>query len=318
MKAHRLTRESLTRDGAIGAVLTQDVRDHHGRIALAKGSPLSADSIAHLLTLDWDELHAIRLDADDVHEAEAGVRLVRAAAGREVKVGAMTAGHWPLCAATRGVVHVNVAALREINALDGIALYSLFDGQVVDENETVARGKIIPFAISDAALQRVESLARMHGGVVHIRRFVPWTVGVVIQESLGERATQRAQAVLAEKLAWFGSALLTPRVVSPTADDIEVALRAHLDAGARLLIVAGSRAMDPLDPVFQALATLGARFERRGVPAHPGSLLWIARLGAGEDEVPIIGLPSCGLFSQASVFDLLLPRILSGEHLTND
>ena len=48
---------------------------------------------------------------------------------------------------------------------------------------------------------------------------------------------------------------------------------------------------------------------RSGVPAHPGSLLWVARIGA----VPVLGMPGCGMFSQATLFDLLLPRLLAGE-----
>ncbi|MCC7324843.1 MAG: hypothetical protein IT358_13465, partial [Gemmatimonadaceae bacterium] len=31
--------------------------------------------------------------------------------------------------------------------------------------------------------------------------------------------------------------------------------------------------------------------------------------------VPIVGMPACGLFSQATVFDLILPRLLTGERL---
>ena len=29
--------------------------------------------------------------------------------------------------------------------------------------------------------------------------------------------------------------------------------------------------------------------------------------------MPVLGLPSCGLFSEATVFDLVLPRILCGD-----
>ena len=57
------------------------------------------------------------------------------------------------------------------------------------------------------------------------------------------------------------------------------------------------------------LRTARSIYEKRGVPAHPGSLFWIARIGS----VPVLGLPSCGLFSEATVFDLVLPRILCGD-----
>ncbi|MGQ0641905.1 MAG: hypothetical protein ACT4P6_14235 [Gemmatimonadaceae bacterium] len=319
MKAVRLTRAQLPSLQPDGLVLTQDVRDSTGGVIASKGTRLTDVAIERLATVDWSELHAIQLEAQDVHEIDAGGRLARAVAGTDVDVGTMTAGHWPLLAAARGVVHVDVAALRAINTLGGIALYTLFDGQVVDQRETVARGKIVPFAVPDRALRDMEEAARVPNGVVHIRRFVPTLVGAVIQESLGDRATTRAHAVLGEKLAWFGSTLRAPSFVTPSGDAIATALRDQVAGGAQLLIVAGSRAMDPLDPVFAALTQLEARLERQGMPAHPGSLLWLAYLSSADGaELPVVGLPSCGLFSQASLFDLLLPRILTGARLTAD
>jgi molybdopterin biosynthesis enzyme len=96
-----------------------------------------------------------------------------------------------------------------------------------------------------------------------------------------------------------------PAALSVTPDAIEE----QLGRGARLVVVAGSKAMDELDPAFLALAALGAVRERHGIPAHPGSLFWLARLRG----VPIIGMPTCGLFSQATVFDLVLPKMLAGQ-----
>jgi molybdopterin biosynthesis enzyme len=87
------------------------------------------------------------------------------------------------------------------------------------------------------------------------------------------------------------------------------ALQRVTDAGAEVVLMAGTKAMDPLDPAFGALQALGVSVERHGVPVHPGSLLWIARFRGA----PILGLPNCGLFSRATVFDLVLPRILAGH-----
>ena len=89
---------------------------------------------------------------------------------------------------------------------------------------------------------------------------------------------------------------------------------ALLAEGAEVLIVAGASALDPLDPVFLGVGLLGGHMERHGVPAHPGSLLFLARVGA----VPVLGMPTCGMFSQATTFDLALPRILAGEAIGND
>jgi molybdopterin biosynthesis enzyme len=53
--------------------------------------------------------------------------------------------------------------------------------------------------------------------------------------------------------------------------------------------------------------------ERHGAPAHPGSLLWLATW----DGKPVLGMPTCGMFSQATTFDLVLPRVLAGDRLDN-
>jgi hypothetical protein len=32
-------------------------------------------------------------------------------------------------------------------------------------------------------------------------------------------------------------------------------------------------------------------------------------------QAPVLGMPTCGLFSQATVFDLVLPRVLAGDRI---
>ena len=76
-----------------------------------------------------------------------------------------------------------------------------------------------------------------------------------------------------------------------------------------LILTAGAASTDPLDACFVAITALGGRLVRRGVPAHPGSMLWLARIGG----TAILGLPTCGAYSKATAADLLLPRLLTGE-----
>jgi hypothetical protein len=35
---------------------------------------------------------------------------------------------------------------------------------------------------------------------------------------------------------------------------------------------------------------------------------------AYKEKTPIVGIPACGLYHKATVFDLLLPRLLAGEN----
>ena len=297
--------------GIDGLLLTRDVRDARGAIAFRKGTRLRADDAARLLALSWDELHAVALAPGDVHEDAAGVRLAHAIAGAHLAVGGFAGGHWPLHAACRGLLAIDAEALAAINGIDGLAVYTLLDGQVVEAGETVARAKIVPFAIGGDVIERAEGLARRPRGLVSVRPFVATTVGVVVQEAVSGTALERFRDAIAEKVSWFGSGLRGVRVVPTEAPALAASLREELDAGARLVVVAGSRAMDPLDPVYAALESIDARLARVGVPVHPGSLLWLAHAG----EIPIVGMPSCGLFSKATAFDLVLPRLMAGQRV---
>lgn len=315
MKAHLVRRATARTEDVAGRVITRDVRDAGGGRAFAKGQVVRADQAAALLALDWEVLHLIEPEPGEIHEDEAGRRIGEAAAGEGTAVGAVAGGHWPIASTRRGLLRVDVERLARVNAIDGACLYTLYDGQIVEPGEVVARAKITPFVIDDTRIEDVERIAReaegKGGGVVRVRAFIPTVVGAVVQETLGEKAMARFRAALAEKVAWFGSRLLEPAFAPPTGEGVADGVERVVADGARVLVMAGAKAMDPLDPAFLGLERLGIRLERYGAPAHPGSLFWLARHG----DVPVLGMPSCGLFSQATVFDLVLPRVLAREEV---
>ena len=308
MRAMRIARDAVRLEDLGGRVLCHDLRGADGRIALAKGRLLSADDASVALLLDWTELHVLALDEGDVHEDAAGTRVARASAGAGVEVRPASGGHWPLVSTHRGVLSVEAAAMERVNMLDGPCVYTLYDGQVVESGETVARAKIIPFAVPQAVLSEVDAIGG-EDGFVRVRPFVPHRVGAVAHASMGERAVARFGDAVTEKLGWFGSSLCALETTAASAEQIGLALDRARRAGADVVLVAGAKAMDALDPTFSALSQVGARMIRHGVPAHPGSLLWLS----DWDEIPIVGMPTCGLFAQATVFDLVIARILTGE-----
>ena len=95
-------------------------------------------------------------------------------------------------------------------------------------------------------------------------------------------------------------------------DAVAAALRGALRSGAELVLLAGGNPMDPLDSALVALERAGGKIEKLGIPAQPGTLLWLAYAGT----IPVIGAPSCGLFAKPTALDLLLPPLLTGERLS--
>jgi hypothetical protein len=314
MKAHRITRDALDPVRLEGMVLCEDVRDSTGRPALKKGQVIGGTDLPTLDALEWTELHVIERDRGELLEEDAGRHVAGATAGDGTTVGTFSGGHWAITATRRGVLEVEVDTLAKMNRIEGLCVYTLYDGQIVDAGELVARAKITPFVLRAEAVDRAEELAREGEGIVRVKEFRPARIAAVVQERLDERALGRFRQVLGEKAAWFGASLDDVRVTRADADAVADAIGDVVRLGAQVIVMAGTRAMDPLDPAFVALDRLGAPLERYGVPAHPGSLLWLARLG----DTPVVGMPACGLFSQATTFDLVFPRLLAGQEVSRD
>ena len=311
MHAVRVARESARATDLAGRVLCHELRSEDGRVAIAKGRVLDEADSQRALELSWTELHLLALDPDDVHEDAAGDRIARLVAGTGVAVRPASGGHWPLVAEHRGVLTIDTARLDQVNELDGPCVYSLYDGQIVEAGETIGHAKIIPFAVSRRTLSQFEAILGGAPGIVRVRPFRSHRVASVVHGQLGERAITRFRSAVAEKIHWFGSTLGALEVAPPTTDGMADAFVAATREGADLVLVAGTKAMDLLDPTFAALERIGARMVRHGVPAHPGSLLWLAEW----NTMPVVGMPTCGLFAKATVFDLVIARVMTGERL---
>jgi len=313
MKAIAQRREAATADVLLDRVLCHDVRDAEGKVAAPKGARIDAALARTLLATPWDEIHLLALDPGDVHEEDAGRRLAAAVVGDGVVVRGYTGGQWTLAATQRGLLRIRTEALTDVNAQEGMSVFTLFDGQPVEPGETVAKAKVTPLAIAEGTVRAVERVAAEAGGVILVAGFRPCTIGVLARESLDARQRARFESALRQKADWLGGRLLDVRFAGGSDRAVAEELRGLRKAGADVLIVAGASALDPLDPVFGGLTLLGATMERHGAPAHPGSLLWLARW----DGAPVLGMPTCGMFSQATTFDLVLPRLLAGEPLGN-
>ena len=83
------------------------------------------------------------------------------------------------------------------------------------------------------------------------------------------------------------------------------------EKGAELIFTTGGMSVDPDDLTPTAIKETGADIVKYGASALPGAMFMMAYL----DDVPIMGVPACGMFFRTTVVDLLLPRIFSGEKI---
>jgi hypothetical protein len=294
-----------------GAVLTRDLRVGDAR--WSKGRRLSADDLAALAAGEPGEsVTVIVLEAGEIHEDDAAIRLAESVAGPGLTVHGPVQSRVDFRAAHDGVLNVRIADLERLNRIDLLEVFTAFDGQVVASGDLVASVKVAPHVLPGAV---VDEGARVAGfgnhPLVWVAPFVPSRVGVVVKESVRAAARDRFEVSVRAKVEGLGSSIVSIDYVDDDVDAVEGALR-PLVGGADpvdLVLTAGSASTDPGDPFYVAVERLGGRLVRRGVPAHPGSMLWLARVG----RTAVLGLPTCGAYSRATAADLLLPRLLSGD-----
>ncbi len=311
MKALALDPQHFSDAEVVGRLLAHDIVVG-GRTRLRKGHTIAADDLEALRASESGKLHLLALEPGDLPEQEAARRLAEAVAGAGVAIKGPTEGRFNLVATARGLLRFDTVALQALNELDDISIFALYDGMTVEEGEVIAGVKVTPLVASAANVRAAEAVAAGSAGVARVLSFAPLPVGVVIKESLGERERERVIGRLREKIAWFGGAVIAVDQVADDGAAVGAAFAAQLSAGARLLLATGGSALDPFDAMLGGLGAIGAELARFGAPAHPGSLFWLAYT---QDEVPIFGVASCGMFSKATAVDLLLPPVFAGERL---
>ena len=70
--------------------------------------------------------------------------------------------------------------------------------------------------------------------------------------------------------------------------------------------------VDPDDVSRLGIQKAGGKVVIYGTPVFPGAMLMIAYI----DNVPVLGVPACGIYHDITLLDLVLPRILAGERLS--
>jgi hypothetical protein len=323
--AKRLSPEELASynpASLVGAVLLGTVR--LTTETLRKGTRLNVEEGKSLVAAGRSAAlsQSVRLawpDPDDLHEDEAAEALAVAASGSGLKKLGPRQSRLDLIAAWDGVLYIRTDALLRLNSIDSLELFTLFNGQVVQQGQLVASVKVAPHIIPADAVEQGVAIARENGQpLIEVRTYQRFKVPAIVIESLSSIDLERFESGARMKLEGLGSQFTGTTVVdSGDAERSEVEIKATLErlilvGHSPIVLVGGVSAGDPLSPFFAALRNLGGRVLRHGVPAHPGSMIWVAELADSQ----LLGLPQCGMFSMATAADLILPRMLTGERLT--
>ena len=302
---------------AVGLPLAHDITEivpgKHKGPAFRRGHIVRPEDISKLLDVGKRNLYVMELDADELHEEEAALRLARAAAGRHLKLTDPSEGRVNLVAEVSGLLKVDVDLLYRFNSLGDLMLATLFGNRFVKEGTVVAGTRTIPVVVKEELIQKAEALCK-DKPIVTLLPMRARKVHLVVtgSEVFTGRIKDGFGPIVTRKVEELGSRLESVKLAPDDPDVIAADIQQARKAGADIILVSGGMSVDPDDKTPEGIRRSGAKMETHGFPVLPGSMFVMAYL----DETPVVGLSGCVLHDPFTAFDALLPRLLAGDKIS--
>ncbi|MEJ2156123.1 MAG: molybdopterin-binding protein [Desulfobacteraceae bacterium] len=307
-------------EDAVGYPLAHDITEiRPGEFkgpAFLKGQILRGQDLEHLRRLGKNHLYILKTERGEMHEDEAAVEIANALCGEGVGwSGVPREGKISLKATRDGLLKVDVDALMRFNLLGEVMCATLHRNTVVQSGHNVAATRAIPLVVARTIIRDAVAAAKTSAcGVLRVLPMKKARVGVMItvNDVYYGRIKDKFEPIIRSKVAELGCTV--QEVVFLPDDDLKIAQEACrlADEGADVLITTGGMSVDPDDRTRHALKKAGARDMVYGSAVLPGAMFMAAYL----NDVPVLGIPACGMYASRTILDLVLPRVLTGEKIT--
>ena len=305
---------------AVGMVLGHDVTrivgsEFKGR-AFKKGHVIQAEDVPRLLEIGKEHIYILDLQEGFLHENDAAQRIAEATAGQGIKLSKPVESKITMTADSGGMLKINVEALNRINSIEAVMISTLHSHQDVADNQAVAGTRIIPLVIEEDKIRKVETICRENFPLIEIRPYRVLNVGLIItgSEVYKGRIEDQFGPVVEAKFKALGSRILRKICVSDDRALTVQAIHDLLDEGAQMIALTGGMSVDPDDQTPASIRDAGAKVVTYGAPVLPGAMFMLAYMG----DVPLIGLPGCVMYYKRTIFDLVVPRLMTGEILKRE
>ena len=303
-------------DEAVGMILPHDVteivKDQFKGRAFKKGHIIRKEDVEHLKRLGKEHIYVLQLGPDEIHENEAAEILAESLSGPGSMLSAEPVeGKIAIHAKCDGLLKINEEALYRFNLLGVVMCSTLQTNTPVKKGENIAATRLIPLVSERAIVEQAAAIAKDANPIIEVKELRSAKAGLIItgNEVFHGRIKDKFEKVLREKLAEIGSEVISVTFAPDDIDIIGEAITSSINSGANLIITSGGMSVDPDDVTRMGIEKAGATDCFYGTPVLPGAMFLSGRIG----DIPVLGLPACGMFHNITVFDLILPRILTGE-----
>ena len=306
---------------AVGHVLchdiTQIIRGVSKGPVFRKGHIIRPEDVPVLLSVGKDHIYIWENDETMLHEDEAAAILRDICLSEHMRATVPKEGKIELIAETNGLLLIDVERLRAINALGDMMIATRASGFVVKKGDKLCGTRVIPLVIAKERMELAQKLA----GSEPLMRLLPLKakkVGVVTtgNEVFYGRIQDTFTPVIVQKLREFGGCEMVEHVtLNDDHAKITAAILDMLDKGCEMVLCSGGMSVDPDDKTPLAIKNTGANIVSYGAPVLPGAMFLVSYMPDGR---PVCGLPGCVMYARRTIFDLLLPYLVTDTPITRE
>ncbi|MCH3949705.1 MAG: molybdopterin-binding protein [Acidaminococcus sp.] len=294
--------------------LTQIIRGEFKGPRFRKGHVVTKEDIPVLLSMGKERLYVWEVTPDMIHEDDAAKRLAALCGHKNMKWSEPKEGKIEIKAACDGFFRVASQRLIQVNSSPEAMIATRKGNTAVRAGQKLAGTRIIPLAIKEELLKNIEAAAGT-SPLLEVLPFVKKTAVIIAtgNEVLKGRIKDTFSPVVKEKLEAYGIRTLSVLYSGDGADNVAAYIKKAKELNPDIVICTGGMSVDPDDTTPAGIRKSGAEIITYGAPVLPGAMFLLAY---AKDGTPILGLPGCVMFANATIFDLVLPYIAADVPMT--
>ena len=300
-------------EDAVGCILSHDVTkivpgEFKGRL-FKKGHVIKEEDIPKLLDIGKEHIYVWEPKKGQLHENDAAIRIKDLVLGEGCYISEeIKEGKIDFFANRQGVLKINKDLLLKLNLLGEIIVSTMHNNTPVKVGEKIGATRVIPLIIDEKKIIDAEKIISVEE--IKPKKAVLITTGNEVYKG---RIKDAFLPVMKEKLEYYGSEIVKQVILPDNKEMItENILKAIEEDKVDMIICTGGMSVDPDDVTPSAIKDCNGEIITYGAPVLPGAMFLLAYY----KNIPILGVPSCAMYSKRTIFDLVLPRILADEKLS--
>ena len=305
-------------EDSVGCILSHDVTkivpgEFKGRL-FKKGHVIREEDIPKLLDIGKEHIYVWEPKKGQLHENDAAIRVKDLVLGQGCYISEeIKEGKIDFFANTKGIVKRNKDLLLKLNLLGEIIVSTIHNNTPVKKGEKIGATRVIPLIIDEKKILEAEKIIKEK--IISVEEIKPKKAVLITtgNEVYKGRIKDAFLPVMKEKLEYYGSEIVKQIILPDNKEMItENILKAIEEDKVDMIICTGGMSVDPDDVTPSAIKDCNGEIVTYGAPVLPGAMFLLAYY----KNIPILGVPSCAMYSKRTIFDLVLPRILADEKLS--